>query len=331
MFFFSFLFPSKYPKKFIRAFNALLNIKRLGLGFGSFWSKSLKRLIRDIILEHGITRAIAHHPYMSPYLHHKKIKDKYCEIHVLDSEVYFKLWKKNKFKLKNILIYFDLNRSENYFLNKNNINFFLSEVETKKYHTNGVYSPLPIGLENSKSGIKFSDRENTLLFFGDFAWLPNLTTVSEIIKLAPILKKSHPHFKILLIGKNIPKSIQNVLKVYDNIKYLGFIDDLKSIKEKSKYLLAPMTIGGGVRLKILEAIQSGIIILTNKEGCEGLPVDNPCFRIDKGIAIDQVLNSIELMSAHEKQEIVDDGIKMILNHFSIDKRIPILKKVKKCY
>jgi len=207
----------------------------------------------------------------------------------------------------------------------------LSEVETKKYHTNGVYSPLPIGLENSKSGIKFSDRENTLLFFGDFAWLPNLTTVSEIIKLAPILKKSHPHFKILLIGKNIPKSIQNVLKVYDNIKYLGFIYDLKSIKEKSKYLLAPMTIGGGVRLKILEAIQSGIIILTNKEGCEGLPVDNPWLRIDKGIAIDQVLNSIELMSAHEKQEIVDDGIKMILNHFSIDKRIPILKKVKKCY
>lgn len=319
------IYSLKYPKKITRIFNAVINIKKLGLGFGSFWFKPFKSLISDIILEHNITQAVAHHPYMCPYLHHAEIKHKYCEVHVLDSEVYFKSWKKNQFRLKNIFIYFDLKRAENYFLNKNKINFFLSEIETKKYETNGIYSPLPLKVENLKPGIKFSDRDDTLLFFGDFAWLPNLTTVGEIIKLAPILEKSHPQFKILLIGAHLPKPIQGVLKKYSNISYLGYIDDLKNIKEKSKYLLAPMTIGGGVRLKILEAIQSGIIILTNKEGCEGLPSKNPCFRIDKDIPINQLLNKIELMSDQVKQEIVNDGTKMILDHFSADKRLVILK------
>lgn len=75
--------------------------------------------------------------------------------------------------------------------------------------------------------------------------------------------------RFVMIGSNPPE----VLKRYqsDRIIVTGFVDDISSYFASSLCLVAPLVLGAGVKIKILEGLSSGIPVLTNDIGIEGIP------------------------------------------------------------
>jgi hypothetical protein len=65
---------------------------------------------------------------------------------------------------------------------------------------------------------------------------------------------------------------------YKNIEFLGFVNNLYSVLTGS-IMIVPITIGSGVRMKILDAVNMKIPFVTTKIGVEGLPFINEvdCF------------------------------------------------------
>lgn len=59
-----------------------------------------------------------------------------------------------------------------------------------------------------------------------------------------------------------------------NIICTGYVEDVREYLHKCKVYVCPLRIGGGTRLKILEAMAAGIPIVSTSVGSEGLNVTN---------------------------------------------------------
>jgi len=60
----------------------------------------------------------------------------------------------------------------------------------------------------------------------------------------------------------------------DGVTLLGFVPDLSGLYERSAVTVAPILGGSGVRMKLLEAFQNGVPVITTPEGARGLSLEN---------------------------------------------------------
>ena len=89
--------------------------------------------------------------------------------------------------------------------------------------------------------------------------------------LAYILKK-FPQTQFFIVGKNP----SDELKQYENknITVTGYVDDIMPWINKAQVFIVPLFSGGGIRIKILEAMAMGKVIISTSLGAEGLEVEN---------------------------------------------------------
>ena len=80
-------------------------------------------------------------------------------------------------------------------------------------------------------------------------------------------------FCFIVVGNNPHEN----LKKYDNgksIRIMGFVKDVTPFFESSLCLVAPLVMGAGVKIKVIEAMSAGLPVLTNNVGIEGIFAEN---------------------------------------------------------
>lgn len=113
----------------------------------------------------------------------------------------------------------------------------------------------------------------TVLFVGNFKWLQNREAVSQLVKnIWPLISKSLPQARLLIVGKYPTSEIRDF--AYDQIDVSDTVEDIREAYRKADVLLAPIFGPGGTRYKILEAMASGVPVVTTLQGIEGLGIKN---------------------------------------------------------
>jgi glycosyltransferase involved in cell wall biosynthesis len=111
----------------------------------------------------------------------------------------------------------------------------------------------------------------TVLFFGAINYFPNTDGVTYFLeRILPLLRARYPKVRIRIVGPGTPDSIR--AQQSSNVEVAGFVDDLPSEIARAAVVIAPLRIGGGTRLKILEAMAMGRPIVSTSLGAEGLDV-----------------------------------------------------------
>jgi len=110
-------------------------------------------------------------------------------------------------------------------------------------------------------------------FVGGLDFEPNLISLEWIVDvLCPNL--SGFTGKILIAGKGLtdPKvlSVVERAKKYSFLEFLGFVPDLTDFWASLSFLLVPDLGGSGVRIKVLDAVASGIPVLTTRDSFDRL-------------------------------------------------------------
>ena len=137
------------------------------------------------------------------------------------------------------------------------------------------------------------------LFIGDFAWVPNKEAVSMLLRsIWPIIVAQYPTATLTIVGKEFPKTLRSFLK--KAITYIKRVDDIKKIYDTHTILLAPMGIGGGSKFKLLEAMASGMIVVTSKKGYAGLSM-KPGVDLIEAEHPDDYLQALDYICANSKE------------------------------
>jgi glycosyltransferase involved in cell wall biosynthesis len=99
-----------------------------------------------------------------------------------------------------------------------------------------------------------------LLFLGDRTWLPNRDGLRQMAAVWPDIRRRVPEATLLVVGSGpVPSQARQ-----PGIEILGFVDSLGPIWSDVRALVAPLTVGGGVRIKILEAAARGVPVIASR-------------------------------------------------------------------
>jgi glycosyltransferase involved in cell wall biosynthesis len=110
----------------------------------------------------------------------------------------------------------------------------------------------------------------SILFVANFAYEPNVDAALYFSKIIlPLVLKDVPKAKLFLVGNAPSKAIRS-LTVNKQIEVTGFVNSLIPYYEAANVVICPLRIGGGIKVKILEALSAGKAIVSTSVGAQGL-------------------------------------------------------------
>ena len=108
-----------------------------------------------------------------------------------------------------------------------------------------------------------------VLFIGNFKWLPNRDAAHFLAKeIWPKIAATLPQAKLLIVGRNPTKEILKLAQT--GVRIESDVADIRTAFSQASVLLAPIRNGRGTKYKVLEAMASGLPVVTTKLGIEGI-------------------------------------------------------------
>jgi glycosyltransferase involved in cell wall biosynthesis len=112
------------------------------------------------------------------------------------------------------------------------------------------------------------------LFNGSFDYLPNTDALRIIVtELLPLLQKTATPFRIIICGKGLDKAWEKVLNADPAILYLGFVNDINLYLEGTDCFISPVTLGSGIRIKMVDALAANQALIACRSAAKGIPAD----------------------------------------------------------
>jgi sugar transferase (PEP-CTERM/EpsH1 system associated) len=125
----------------------------------------------------------------------------------------------------------------------------------------------------SSTFVPLSDRQapgmQDLVFVGKMDFRPNVDAVLWFSqKVLPLVRKEAPETRLWVVGKD-PHPRLTSLWEDPAVVLTGWVDDVRPYIAGAAVYVIPLRIGGGTRLKVLEAMGMGKAIVSTSLGCEG--------------------------------------------------------------
>ncbi|MFM7311498.1 MAG: glycosyltransferase, partial [Flavobacteriales bacterium] len=153
----------------------------------------------------------------------------------------------------------------------------ISEEDRHRFLNVGVkkkIKTIPFGVEmNRYRPGSIDDAEFALFHLGAMDWGPNLEGISWFLNsIWPRIHGAFPQLKLHLAGRNMPKEIMG--KKYPQVIIDGDIQDAMSYMNSKKIMVVPLLSAGGVRIKIIEGLALGRVVISTTLGSEGLDCED---------------------------------------------------------
>lgn len=175
------------------------------------------------------------------------------------------------------------------------------ELRTINPHVN--IQVVPNGVDTSYFTPGCGQEIASLIYTGGMNMFANRDAVVYFLeKIWPQIKGRVPNVQFCAIGQDPPEELINISKQDTNVIVTGYVDDVRPYVAGASVYVVPLRVGGGTRLKILDAMAMGKAIVSTSIGCEGLEVTK-----DKNILIcddpsDFAKKTADLLNDRKKRE-----------------------------
>lgn len=155
--------------------------------------------------------------------------------------------------------------------NKVSLYTFVSSADKeyfeKRFKVNNTFL-VPVGAEVKETDIIKGC--HNLIFVAKMSYPANeegaLWLINEVF---PIIQKAIPDAKLYLVGKDPGKKLYEGSKTNQNVIVTGTVDDLQPYYDQCNLVVVPIMTGGGVNVKLLEALGQDKYVVTTSKGIEG--------------------------------------------------------------
>jgi glycosyltransferase involved in cell wall biosynthesis len=116
------------------------------------------------------------------------------------------------------------------------------------------------------------DRDpSRMLFLGSLDWRPNQDAAVQLFsQVLPKVRAAVPRATAVVVGRRPPNWLRELASNTPGAELYADVPDVRPFLARCGFLVVPLRIGGGSRLKILEALAAGTPVVSTRVGAEGL-------------------------------------------------------------
>lgn len=207
--------------------------------------------------------------------------------------------------------------------------WFVSKEECDKYGSSigrpekCRYIPIPSAQVSDK--VIMNTESKTLLYVGDLTIVHNFLSMKWFVDEVFVkLKQDVPDAKLHVIGRINDRDKESLNA--DGVNVLGYVDDLNQEYRDVACVVCPVLYGAGVKVKVIDAMAMGQLVITTGKGVEGTELENGKHLLVSDdsdellkICLDVLRNSEKYVSVAEK------GFDFIKEYHSIENQAQIMR------
>ncbi len=142
-----------------------------------------------------------------------------------------------------------------------------------------------------------AEEDASVLFIGNFTHAPNRDGARWLAReIMPTVWASHPEARLRIVGSFAPREVLELAGA--RVEVLPDVARVEPFLERATVFVAPLRIGGGMRMKVLGAMGSGKAVVTTARGAEGLSAPGGPAPVELGETAEEIAARIaDLLAA----------------------------------
>jgi len=220
--------------------------------------------------------------FVAPYLNTIRTYSK-AKIVLRSHNVEFEIWQRRSAVCKNplkkaylSLLTTRLKRYEQDHMNRYDAIACITTRDMEIQRELGCSVPMtdiPVGVDEIKAPIVEITDPISLFHLGSMDWMPNLEAIEWFLNhVWGDIKMALPEIKLNLAGKSMPQWLMNTTD--PNLETMGHIKDAKQYMNSNGIMIVPLLSGSGMRVKIIEGMALGKVIISTTIGAEGIEYEH---------------------------------------------------------
>ncbi len=161
-----------------------------------------------------------------------------------------------------------LKKSELACLKTSNMIVLNNKKDEKLLHEDGIYQNTWtwVPFYDSYLDSDYSGGSCDVIYYGAMNREENWKSVIWFID--NVLPRLNSHIRLVVIGNRPPEIL--LRRQNERVIITGFVDSVEPYFSKCLCLVAPLVLGAGIKIKVIEAMSAGVPVLTNSIGIEGI-------------------------------------------------------------
>jgi glycosyltransferase involved in cell wall biosynthesis len=144
-------------------------------------------------------------------------------------------------------------------------------VATDRLGTGTPTYVIPFGVPVSELPPPDESDGETVVFVGSFDHRPNVAAAIALARdIFPRVRAARPSARLQIIGTSPPDELRSLAG--ERVEVTGAVPDVAPYLERAAVYAAPLRVGGGMRVKVAEALAAGKAVVATSLAVEGLDV-----------------------------------------------------------
>ncbi len=166
-----------------------------------------------------------------------------------------------------------MKREERTWCSRVDLNVTVSEVDRDALHAvapNARVAVVPNGVDVDYFRAERDDAGSKVVFVGGSNWFPNIDAMRYFGEaILPLIRERGASPDVVWVGSTTAQQKEVYRRDY-GIDATGYVEDTRPYVRQAACCIAPIRVGGGTRIKILDAWAMGKAVVSTSIGCEGL-------------------------------------------------------------
>ncbi|MBD3920693.1 glycosyltransferase [Paenibacillus sp. PR3] len=304
-------------------------VSKMSYNMQKYINDDMKRAIEEILDAKQIDIVYMDHLHMAYYSENIRLRKNTTIVlrqHNVESQIMERVYKKEKNIIKKIFLLYQFIKLRNYERNItgrfDRVYMITKEDQALMHKLNpeANLALLPAGVDTEKYypiPKSSTGNEPIITFLGSLSWYPNIDGLRWFVNnVFPRVIKEIPNVKLYIVGKDPSSELIKYKSLYPkNIMITGYVEDERPYIAQSDVFIVPLFIGGGMRIKILNALAMKMPVISTSIGAEGIEATGGAICIAD--TTDQFLEqTLKIMRNKEiAEEFASIGYKLILRNY----------------
>lgn len=160
----------------------------------------------------------------------------------------------------------------------------------------------------------------TVLFVGNYKWLPNVDAASYLVEeIWPLIHRQLPSARLNIVGRDATERVKKFEKAA-GVRVIGEVGDIREALGSAHVTVTPIRNGRGTRYKILEAMAAKLPVVSTSLGIEGIRAQDGVHALVRDSAAGLAEATVKILSDRKlAQKLSENAFELVMKNFNWEK------------